>query len=112
MQLTKSFPSSTIPVCATALALVLIGEISVHAAFVRRSGQQWFVGVINGSETTVLDFPLDFLGRSKFQKIQLGNAPDRTDAWQREEKVVTRKDSVKLSVRPSGGAVIKLSPSK
>ena len=112
MKITKLFPSSTIPVCVTALALVLIGEISVHAGFARQSGQQWFVGVINGSETTVLDFPLDFPGRGKFQMIQLGDAPDRTDACQLEEKVVTRKDSVKLSVRPSGGAVINLSPSK
>jgi alpha-glucosidase len=87
-------------------------DIGKCAAFARRSGKTWFIGVINGSEATTLDLPLDFLGRGKFQMIQLGDAPDRADAWQREEKVVTRKDSVKLSVRPSGGAVIKLSPSK
>ena len=42
--------------------------------------------------------------------IQLGDAPDRDDAWQREEKAVTRKDHVKLSLRPSGGCVIELKP--
>jgi len=44
--------------------------------------------------------------------IQLGDAPDRTDAWQREEKVVTRKDHVKLSLRPSGGCVMELNPQR
>jgi alpha-glucosidase len=87
-------------------------EIGKCVAFARRSGKQWFIGVMNGGEATTLDLPLDFLGRGNYQMLQLGDAPDRTDAWQREEKVVTRKDSVKLSVRPSGGAVIKLSPSK
>jgi alpha-glucosidase len=87
-------------------------EIGKCAAFARRSGKQWLVGVLNGGESTTLDFPLDFLGRGKFQMIQLGDAPDRTDAWQREEKVVTRKDRVKLSLRPSGGCVIELSPQK
>jgi alpha-glucosidase len=85
-------------------------DIGKCAAFARRSGRQWFIGVINGGEATTLDLPLDFLGRGKFQMIQLGDAPDRTDAWQREEKTVTRKDQVKLSLRPSGGAVIELKP--
>ena len=85
-------------------------EIGKCAAFARRSGKQWFIGVMNGGETTALDFPLDFLGRGKFQMIQLGDAPDRTDAWQREEKVVTSKDHVKLSLRPSGGCVIEIKP--
>ena len=85
-------------------------EIGKCAAFARRSGKQWFIGVMNGGEATTLDLPLDFLGRGKFQMTQLGDAPDRTDAWQREEKTVTRKDLVKLSLRPSGGAVIELKP--
>jgi len=85
-------------------------EIGKCVAFAHRSGKQWFIGVMNGGEATTLDISLDFLGRGNFQMIQLGDAPDRTDAWQREEKVVTRKDRVKLVVRPSGGCVIELNP--
>ena len=93
--------------------IVLPGsDIGKCAAFARRKGKTWFIGVINGGEATTLDFPLDFLGRGNYQMIQLGDAPDRTDAWQREEKVVTRKDQVKLSLRPSGGCVIELNPQK
>jgi len=87
-------------------------EIGKCAAFARRTGKTWFIGVINGGDATTLDFPLDFLARGKFQMTQLGDAPDRGDAWQREEKVVTAKDHVKLSLRPSGGCVIELQPQK
>jgi alpha-glucosidase len=91
--------------------IVLPGsEIGKCAAFARRNGKTWFIGVMNGGETTMLDFSLDFLGRGKFQMIQFSDAPDRTDAWQRDEKIVTRKDAVKLSLRPSSGAVIELKP--
>ena len=93
--------------------IVLPGsDIGKCAAFVRRKGKTWFVGVLNGPDSTTLDFPLDFLKHGKYQMIQLGDAPDRNDAWQREEKVVTRKDRVKLSLRPGGGCVIELNPQK
>jgi len=83
-------------------------EIGKCAAFARRSGKQWFIGVINGAEAKTLDLPLNFLGRGNYRMIQLGDAPDRDDAWQREEKAVTRNDQVKLSLRPGGGCVIEL----
>jgi alpha-glucosidase len=91
--------------------IVLPGsDIGKCAAFARRSGKQWFVGILNGAEATTLDFPLDFLARGKYQMIQLGDAPERDDDWRREEKVVARKDRVKLSLRPGGGCVIELKP--
>jgi alpha-glucosidase len=91
--------------------IVLPGsDIGKCAAFARRSGKQWFVGILNGAEATTLDFPLGFLSRGKYQMIQLGDAPERDDDWRREEKVVARKDRVKLSLRPGGGCVIELKP--
>jgi alpha-glucosidase len=93
--------------------IVLPGsEIGKCAAFARRKGTTWFIGVINGGETTTLDFPLDFLKRGKYQMTQLGDAPDRNDAWQREEKTVKRGDPVRLTLRRGGGCVIELVPQK
>lgn len=93
--------------------LVLPGsEIGKCAAFARRSGKQWFIGVINGSDATPLNIPLDFLGRGEYRMIQLGEAPDRDDAWQREERTVKRGDTVSLALRPGGGCVIELNPGK
>jgi alpha-glucosidase len=87
-------------------------EIGKCAAFARRSGKQWFIGVLNGGEVTTLNLPLNFLGRGQYQMIQLGDVPERADAWQREERTVTRKDQVKLSLRSGGGCVIELNPAK
>lgn len=93
--------------------LVLPGsEIGQCAAFARRKGQVWFIGVINGPSPTTLDFPLDFLSRGKYQMLQLGDAPDRDDAWQRQEQTAKRSDRTHLSLRPGGGCVIELTPRK
>jgi alpha-glucosidase len=91
--------------------IVLPGSgIGKCAAFARRSGKTWFIGVINGPDATTLDLPLNFLGRGQYKMIQLGDAPDRDDAWQREEKSAKRGDVVHLALRRGGGCVIELKP--
>ncbi len=93
--------------------IVLPGsEIGKCAAFARRSGERWFIGILNGPDPTTLDLPLSFLGRGNYQMIQLGDAPDRDDAWQREEKLVKRNDRVHLTLRRGGGLVCQIVPSK
>lgn len=87
-------------------------EIGKCVAFARRTGKTWFIGVINGPDATTLNLPLHFLRRGKYQMTRLGDAPDRDDAWQREEKVVRRDDSVPLTLRRGGGCVIELNPQK
>jgi len=87
-------------------------EIGKCAAFARRSGTTWFIGVMNGVDATTLDLPLSFLGRGEYKLIQLGDAPDRDDAWQREEKTANRNSTVHLPLRGGGGCVIELTPQK
>jgi alpha-glucosidase len=93
--------------------IVLPGsDIGKCAAFARRSGKTWFIGVLNGPDTTTLDVSLNFLGRGKYQMTRLGDGPDRDDAWLREEKTVARGDTLHLVLRPSGGSVLELTPRK
>ncbi|HWC59265.1 MAG TPA: glycoside hydrolase family 97 catalytic domain-containing protein [Verrucomicrobiae bacterium] len=93
--------------------IVLPGsDIGKCAAFARRSGKTWFIGVINGADATTLELPLNFLGRGNYQMIQLGDGPDRDDAWHRDEKSAKRGDSVHLALRRAGGCVIQLIPIK
>ncbi len=93
--------------------IVLPGsEIGKCVAFARRKGKQWFIGVMNGAEAVTLDIPLNFLGRGEYRMIQLGDAPDRDDAWQREDKPVRRTDRVRLALRAGGGCVMQLNPTK
>jgi alpha-glucosidase len=85
-------------------------EIGKCAAFARRKGNVWFIGVMNGKDATTLDFPLKFLGHGQYKMVQLGDAADRDDAWQREEKITRRSDTVHLVLRHGGGCVIELTP--
>ena len=93
--------------------IVLPGsEIGKRVAFARRTGKTWFIGVMNGADAATLDLPLSFLGRGEYKMVQLDDAPDRNDAWQREEKNVKRGDSVHLVLRPAGGCVCRLISTK
>jgi alpha-glucosidase len=87
-------------------------EIGKCAAFARRKGDTWFIGVMNGPDLTALNFPLSFLARGKYQMIQLGDVQGRDDAWQRDQQTVRRGDPVRLALRPAGGCVIQLIPQK
>ena len=85
---------------------VLIGsEPGKAVAMVRRSGDQWFVAVINGGEPTTMDIPFDFLGRGKWQSSRLYDSKEKPDAWDRQEGAMTRADHLQLNLSPRGGFV-------
>ena len=94
--------------------MVLPGsEIGKCAAFARRSGKTWFIGVINGAGSHDAGLPAEiFSDAANIKMIQLGDAPGRDDAWQREEKTAKREDAVHLALRRGGGCVIELTPQK
>ncbi|HEY5054993.1 MAG TPA: glycoside hydrolase family 97 catalytic domain-containing protein [Acidobacteriaceae bacterium] len=71
----------------------------------RRSGKQWFIAVINGSDATTLDIPLDFLGSGTWTTAQLRDAKDKPDAWDRQDGHLTRKDHIHLDLTARGGFV-------
>ena len=102
----------TIPATWDETIVLPDSEIGKCVAFARRTGKQWFIGVINGADPKTLDLSLSFLNRDQYQMIQLSDAPDRDDAWRREEKAVKRNDHVRLLLRPSGGCVVQLTPKK
>lgn len=84
-----------------------IGKI---AAYARRRGDEWFIGVINGTMPRRLTVPLKFLGKGQYGLVELADSPDRNDAFARSERLVTRKDSVVMPLRRDGGYVARLVP--
>lgn len=75
------------------------------AAFARRSGSDWFVGILNGPTATTLDVSLGFLGAGDWDSIQLGDVSGRADGWDRQEGTVTASDSVQVNLASRGGWV-------
>ena len=71
----------------------------------RRSGDQWFVAVMNGADAASVDIPLDFLGAGTWKSSQLRNTKDKADAWDRKDGNVTRADDITVDLPPRGGFV-------
>ncbi len=93
--------------------LVLPGsEIGKVAAFARRKGDRWFIGVINGGDPSHLDFNFKFLGASPYDMVKVEDVPDRDDALKKTKVTVQRTDHLALDIRPEGGFVGWLQPSK
>lgn len=82
-----------------------IGEI---AAFARRKGDDWFVGVMNGAELAGFKIDLGFLGEGSYAIDKLGDVPDRHDAFAREKGTVTAKDALTVDLRRDGGFVARI----
>ena len=83
-------------------------EIGKCAAFARRSGDTWFIGIINGKEKKNLDIPLSFLTGGSYTLNAYEDDPDRGDGIIKKVSKVSKSDHIKLSVRTAGGFVAKL----
>lgn len=70
----------------------------------RRSGNQWFIAVINGADATMLDIPLAFLGPGTWKSVKLGDGAT-PDSWNRQDGSIDPSQHVKLSLAPRGGFV-------
>jgi alpha-glucosidase len=74
------------------------------AAEARKSGNAWFVGILNGATATTMNLSLSFLGTGTWQKIQLGDAA-QAGAWDRQTGTATAADSISVKLSSRGGFV-------
>jgi alpha-glucosidase len=83
------------------------------AAFARRKGKDWYVGVVNGSTTeavTIANLELPFLASGKYQAVWVGDS-DKPDAF-RTGKIANVSSGADLPIKlnPSGGFTAILRP--
>ena len=83
-------------------------EIGKCAAFARRRGDEWFIGLLNGSENRSIDISLSFLTGGSYTLNAYEDVPDRDDGIIKKVSKVSKSDHIKLSVRAAGGFVAKL----
>ena len=88
---------------------VIDGQIGQYATIARRSGDDWFVGTINGSEAPTLQIPLAFLNDTKQYTAHLYSdndaATNRTKVAV-EIRAVASKTTLEIPLHPSGGEAI------
>lgn len=75
------------------------------AGMARRRGDQWFIGVLNGAESGVMEIKLDFLGRGEWKATYLGDVEGKPAAWDRKEETVKAKSALRVPLSPRGGFV-------
>ena len=78
-------------------------EIGELAVFARRSGDVWFLGVINGLTGRTIRVPVGFLGRGKYQATLVRDQQDDPAAVKIEELSVSSKDSLSIRIRMRAG---------
>lgn len=83
-------------------------KIGERAAFARRSGEHWYVALLNGAACKGT-LSLDFLGEGKYECIQLTDA-DEDAKLGRKESVVEQDDAISYECRNDGGLVVWLKP--
>ena len=84
-------------------------EIGRTAAFARRKGNDWFVGVVNGNEARPFRINLDFLGKGHFRADLLADSSEKNDAFVRTTRVVSSRDNLLFDLRRDGGFVARFS---
>ena len=94
----------------------LAGEIGEYIIQARRSGDEWFVGAMNG--LTARDITIDtssFLQKGKKYRVEIYNddpaLKTRTQVASSEMSIKGGK-AIKLHLQPSGGAALRIVPTK
>jgi alpha-glucosidase len=82
-----------------------IGEYIVHA---RRSGRDWYIGVMNNETARAVDVPLEFLGPGQYRAEIWADGHAPTGIANSQARVSAASAPIALSLAASGGAVIRL----
>jgi alpha-glucosidase len=84
-----------------------IGEL---AAYARRTGDTWFIGVLNGAAGRTIRLDLRFLGVGPYAATLVRDDAGNPAAEHVEQIRVTRQDPLTVALRPAGGFVARLVP--
>ncbi|MDN5213714.1 glycoside hydrolase family 97 N-terminal domain-containing protein [Fulvivirgaceae bacterium BMA12] len=88
---------------------VIDGYPGEYAVIARKSGEDWFIGVVNGSDARDIEIPLDFLTADKKYEATIyaddKNAGTRTNVVIEEQKVASN-DLITRSIEGSNGVAI------
>jgi alpha-glucosidase len=79
-----------------------IGEL---AAFARRKGNDWFVGIINGGKQAKYSLDLAFLGEGPYQSVTVSDVIDKPAMMNVENRTFERSDTITVKMDAGGGFV-------
>ncbi|ULQ53248.1 glycoside hydrolase family 97 catalytic domain-containing protein [Flavihumibacter fluvii] len=77
-----------------------IGEL---AAFARRKGNDWYLGIINAGDEKRIVLPLDFLGAGNFAAQVIQDDLTNSDHLLHMQSAYSASDSILVVMKPAGG---------
>lgn len=80
-------------------------EVGEVAAFARRSGDMWFVAVVNGPAARELPVPLSFLAEGEYRVLSVRDDENDPAAVQVERSTASRGDTLEVNLANGGGFV-------
>jgi len=83
-----------------------IGEL---AAFARRKGNVWYVGIINGGGKKVYELDLSFLGKGEYKAFLVRDQMDNPAAMKVEKAGVNCEKKLAIEMNPGGGFAARFS---
>ena len=84
-------------------------EIGRTAAFARRKGNDWFIGVVNGDEARPFTIDLKFLGEGSYRVDSMTDLLSDNAGWNRTQSTLSRKSTLSFDLRRNGGFVARVS---
>lgn len=88
---------------------LLDGEPGKLAVVARQKDNDWFIGGINGSDSTTVTINFSFLDNNSYQMVFIGDGAT-DDSFNDETATVTADDSWTVTMRTNGGFVMHLTP--
>jgi len=82
-----------------------MSEIGELAAFARRSGNSWFLAVLNGPAARTVEIPCTFLSRGEHRTLMVRDHTDEPAAVKVETRVASRNSPLRIELRPGGGFI-------
>ena len=84
-------------------------EIGEVAAFARRSGDTWFLAIMNGPAARAVNIPLSFLGEGGYREMLIRDNKDDAAAVKIENTSLKRGDSLAIELCEGGGFIARFS---
>jgi alpha-glucosidase len=86
-----------------------VSEIGELAAFARRSGETWFLAILNGPAAKTVNIPLSFLGKDDYRAMLIRDNKDNAAAVETENTTLKSRDSLAIEMPAGGGFIARFS---
>lgn len=100
----------TIPTVWDETIVLPPSEIGELAAFARRAGKLWFVGIMNALTGRSVRLPLNFLRAGRYRATLVRDVSDEPAAVKIENVIVERSNATAIRMRAGGGFVARFEP--